>query len=91
MVQFGENFLSGKTNDLSTVASDVKEWQDVVITVNNRKAKIRMNDREVFSAQYDQSSGFITGFGFISNGLPEVDFVSLQTLDGKMIYSNDFE
>jgi hypothetical protein len=91
MVQFGENFLSGKANDFSGIATNVNEWQDVVITIENRKAKIRINDKEVFSTQYNQSSGLITGLGFISNGLPEVDFVSLQTLDGKNIYSNDFE
>lgn len=91
MVQFGEDFLSGKTNDLSAMATDVRNWQDVVITVRDRKAKITINDQEVFSTQYDTSSGLITGLGFISNGLPEVDFVSLQTLDGKSIYSNNFD
>jgi hypothetical protein len=91
MTQFGENFLSGKTNDLSAMATNVNEWQDVVVTVHNKKAKIRINDKDVFSTQYNQPSGLITGLGFISNGLPEVDFVSLQTLDGQSIYDNDFE
>jgi transcriptional regulator with XRE-family HTH domain len=90
MAQFGEIFLSGKTNDFSAIATNVNEWQDVIITVQNRRASIRMNGREVFSTQYNKPSGLITGLGFISNGLPEVDFVKLQTLDGKTIYSNDF-
>jgi hypothetical protein len=91
MLQFGEHFLSGKTNDFSAIATNLKEWQDVVVTVQNRKAKIRINNNEVFSTQYKEPSGLITGLGFISNGLPEVDFVSLQNIDGKNIYSNDFE
>ncbi|HLG39286.1 MAG TPA: hypothetical protein VI461_06445 [Chitinophagaceae bacterium] len=89
--QFGENFLSGKTNDLSAMGTDVKEWQDVEIFVKNKKVTVRINKIEVLSTQYDQSSGMITGLGFLSNGLPEVDFVSLKTPDGKDIYSNDFE
>jgi hypothetical protein len=89
--QFGENFLSGKTNDLSAIATNINEWQDVVITVQNKRAKVWINDKEVFSTQYNQSAGLITGLGFISSGLPEVDFVSLRTLDGRNIYSNDFE
>ena len=89
--QFGENILSGKANDLSALGTDVKEWQDVEIVVKNKKVTIRMNKKEVLSTQYDQPSGMITGLGFLSNGLPEVDFVSLKTPDGKDIYSNDFE
>jgi hypothetical protein len=91
MLQFGERFLSGKTNDFSAMATNLKEWQDVVVTVQNLKAKIRINNKEVFSTQYKEPSGLITGLGFISNGLPEVDFVNLQNIDGKNIYSNDFE
>jgi hypothetical protein len=91
MVQFGENFLSGKTNDLSAISANVNNWQDVIITVQNRKAKISINGEKVFSTQYNESSGLITGLGFISNGLPEVDFVNLQTSEGKTIYSNQFE
>jgi hypothetical protein len=89
--QFGETILSGKTNDLSNLGTDVKQWQDVEIVVQNKKVTIRINKTEVFSAQYSQPSGLITGLGFLSNGLPEVDFVSLKTPEGKDIYSNDFE
>jgi hypothetical protein len=89
--QFGETILNGKTNDLSALCSAIKEWQEVEIVVKNKKATVRINKTEVLTAQYDQSSGMITGLGFLSNGLAEVDFVSLKTLDGKDIYSNDFE
>ena len=88
--QFGETILSGKTHDLSTMGTDVREWQDVEIVVKNRRVSIRINKTEVLSAAYNQSSGMITGLGFLSNGLPQVDFVSLKTPDGKDIYNNDF-
>jgi hypothetical protein len=89
--QFGETILNGKTNDLSNFGMDVKEWQDVEIIVKDKKVTIRINNTEVLTTQYQQSSGMITGLGFISNGLPEVDSVSLKTLDGKDIYLNDFQ
>lgn len=88
--QFGENYLSGKTNDLSAFGSNVKDWQDIEFTIKNKQVSIKINNAQVYSGKYDQSSGLITGLGFISNGLPEVDFVSLQTLDGEDIYSADF-
>ena len=89
--QFGETILNGKTNDLSALGSSVKEWQDVEIIVKDKKVTVRINKTEVLSASYNESSGMITGLGFLSNGLAEVDFVSLKTMDGKNIYSNDFE
>lgn len=89
--QFSENYLDGKTHDLSALGMDIKAWQDAELVVNHKKASIRINGTEVFSAAYQQSGGLITGLGFISNGLCEVDFVELKTVDGKDIYSNDFE
>ena len=89
--QFGDVLFNGKTADLSGLAADVKNWQDVEFIVRDRKVSININNAEVFSAAYKESSGLITGLGFISNGLVEVDFVNLQTLDGKDIYHNDFE
>jgi hypothetical protein len=89
--QFGETILNGKTHDLSLMGTDVKEWQDVEVIVKDRKVTVRINKKDVLSAGYNQSSGMITGLGFLSNGLPEVDFVSLRTPDGKDIYANDFE
>jgi hypothetical protein len=89
--QFGETILNGKSNDLSALGMDVKEWQDVEIIVKNRKVTVKINKMAVLATQYDQSSGMITGLGFLSNGLPEVDFVTLKTLDGKNVYSNEFK
>ena len=91
ITQFGENFRSGKTNDLSALANDLNEWQDIELLVKNKTAVIRINNKEVLSTTYRESAGLITGLGFISNGLAAVDFVELKTLDGKAIYINSFE
>lgn len=91
ITRFGENFRSGKSNDFSALATDPKIWQDVELTVKSKNVVIRINNKEVFSTTYQESAGLITGLGFISNGLVEVDFVEMKTLDGKDIYRNDFE
>jgi hypothetical protein len=89
--QFGDNILSGKTHDLSGLGMDVRTWQNLEMEVKNKKVSIRINNVEVFSAAYEKSCGLITGLGFISNGLCAVDFIQLKTVDGKDIYSNDFD
>lgn len=85
--QFGENHLSGKTYDFSALGANVRAWQNVELTVKNKVVSIRINGKDAFSATYRQSCGLITGLGFISNELCEVDGVELKTLDGKSIYS----
>ena len=88
---YGENFIEGKNNDLSALGLDLKEWQNVELIVQNKKVSININGKLVFTCSYQQHAGLITGLGFISTGLCEVDIVDFQTLDGKIIYKNDFE
>jgi hypothetical protein len=87
---FGEHYLSGKTNDLSGFGCDVTQWQDYEMEIRNRVATVRINNKEVFKKQYTNSVGFITGIGFASNGLMEIDYVDLKGLDGKIVYSSTF-
>jgi hypothetical protein len=84
--QFGENNLNGKSSDLSGLGSDVRRWQNVEFTVKNKNATISIDGAKVFSARYNSSCGLITGIGFISNGLCEVDSLNMKTIAGKDIY-----
>jgi len=85
--EFGEQTLDGKSADLSGLGANLREWQDMEFSVRDKKVHIRINGADVLTSAYTQSSGLITGLGFISNGLCEVAFVDLQTADGKAIYS----
>jgi len=84
--QFGENELNGKTTDLSALGSNVRTWQNVEFRVQDKNATISINGTKVFSAVYHRSCGLITGIGFISNGLCEVDSLAMETIEGKEIY-----
>jgi hypothetical protein len=91
MAEFGEKFVSGKEKDLSALGIDIRNWQNVEVTVENKNATIRFNDKVVYTSAYTESNGLITGLGFISNELCEVDYVKMETLDGKVIYANSFD
>ena len=84
--QLGENELNGKTTDLSALGSNVRTWQNVEFRVQDKNATISINGTKVFSAVYHRSCGLITGIGFISNGLCEVDSLAMETIEGKEIY-----
>lgn len=87
---FGERAIHGQETDLSSVAYDVREWTNLELQVRNKRVTIKINDQEAFSSTYQHSLNMITGLSFISNGLCEVDHVSLAGLDGKTFYQNDF-
>lgn len=87
MAQFGENFLDGKTNDLSALATNVDEWHDYEISIKDKMATVYIDNKKVFERKYRESSGMITGLGFISNGLCEVNSVELKGGNGKVFYS----
>ena len=90
MAEFGENFLSGKNNDLSALGYDLTEWVDVEWVVKNRQVTMSLNGKVVLETSYKQDVGFITGIAFISNGLPEIDHIELKGLDGSVVYADDF-
>ena len=85
--QFGENELNGRTSDLSGLGADLREWQEMEFTVRDKKVSIAINGKQTYANAYTQSAGLITGLGFISNGISEVQLVDLKTGDGRMIYS----
>jgi hypothetical protein len=69
----------------------VSQWTDIEIAVNKKVVTIRINDQVVYTTRFTTDTRHLTGIGYISNGLMEVDDVELAGLDGKVMYKNDFE
>lgn len=88
IAQFGDNFLNGKTHDLSGLGTDITSYQNLSLVVKDRKATVSINDVPAYTATYQASGGLITGLGFISNGLCTVDSVDLRTGDGRPIITS---
>lgn len=91
LIKFGEQLMRGNDNDLSPISFDVTQWTDIEITVKDRIAVVKLNDKEVFSTQFTTDTKYLTGLGYISNGLCEVDKAELIGLDGEVMYQDHFE
>lgn len=89
-LQFGERYLSGKNVDLSSLGCDPLQWVNVELTVRDKNVTVTIDGEPVFSMSYEHTTGLITGFGFMSNGLCEIDFVDLRGEDGQVVYQHDF-
>lgn len=90
-LRFGLREFKGEETDLSPIAYDVTQWTDVELTVRNKQVSIKIAGREAFTASYQNSLKFITGLSFISNGLCEVDHVTLTGPDGKIFCKENFD
>lgn len=89
-IAFGEQVKKGRDTDLSPITFELSEWTDIEIRVKNKVAVVKINNKEVFSTRYTAETRYLAGFGYISNGLCEVDRVELCGLDGKVMYKNEF-
>ncbi|MBN9383034.1 MAG: hypothetical protein J0H74_19915 [Chitinophagaceae bacterium] len=90
LIEFGEQVMQGINTDLLPISFDVYQWTDIEITVKNKVATIKINDKEVFSTRFTTDTKNLAGLGYISNGLCEVDRAELTGLDGKTLYKNEF-
>ncbi|MBA4852855.1 hypothetical protein [Emticicia sp. BO119] len=88
--KISEHEIRGKTTDLSPFGCDLMQWQDLEIRVINKNVTIYLAHKKIFEKPYEQSLGLIAGIGFTSNGICEVDKVSLEDLKGRVVYGSGF-
>jgi hypothetical protein len=84
--QFGNQAIDGKSNDLSPLACDVHQWHRLEIVDRQRQVTIAIDGRTVMKKTYSVPAGLITGLGFHSNGLCQVDSIRLADVNGKEVY-----
>lgn len=90
-VKIGEDYKTGKDNDLSAFGTNIHEWQKVSLSVENKTAKIYLNEKQIYETEFEQDFGKIVGLDYRFSGLGEVDYVRLKDLEGKPVYQDLFE
>jgi hypothetical protein len=87
-LMFTNFYTSGKQSDLSAFGVDFNSFVKVRVESKNRKAKIFINDKLVYSVDKDIIKSKIIGFDFTFQGTGSVDYVKLS--NGKVNYEDDF-
>jgi hypothetical protein len=85
---FTNFYASGKQEDLSAFGVDFSSFVKVRIECQNRKAKIFINDKLVYSVNKDIIKAKIIGFDYTFQGTGSVDYVKLS--NGKVNYEDNF-
>ncbi|SHM15342.1 hypothetical protein [Mucilaginibacter sp. OK098] len=85
---FTNYYASGKRVDLSAFGVDFSSFVKVRIETANRKAKIFLNDKLVYSVGEDIIKAKIIGIDYTFQGTGSVDYVKLS--NDKVNYEDDF-
>lgn len=85
---FTNYYASGKQVDLSAFGVDFNSFVKVRIETANRKAKIFLNDKLVYSVGEDIIKAKIIGIDYTFQGTGSVDYVKLS--NSKVNYEDDF-
>ncbi len=86
---FTNFYTSGKQEDLSAFGVDFNSFVKVRVESKNRKAKIFINDKLVYSVNHDIIKSKIIGFDLQFQGTGSVDYVKLS--NGKVNYEDNFK
>jgi len=88
--KIGENYADGKNKDLSLLGCNIYQWQNLEITIHNKKAEVMLNGKSVLHLKYVQDFGKLVGIIYTFDGLGSVDFISVSDANGKTVYQDDF-
>lgn len=90
-VSIGENYVSGRDNDLSAFGCDLSGWQDITLEVKEKNVKVFINGKEIFSTSFTSNMGKLHGLHFLFHGCGAVDNIQLFNADNQLVYRDSFE
>jgi len=83
-----DNYLDGRSNDLSSFAADLANWTNVKIEVKNRVMKVLLNDKLIREEVYKEDAGEVVGFRFSFLGAGAVKNLKLTDANGVIQYKD---
>lgn len=90
-LKISEKRISGKTNDLTILGTNVYEWQNLEITVTNKVLTMKRNGTILYQDSYQDTIGTIKEITYIFNGIGTIDNVVLKDANGSITYADDFD
>ncbi len=90
-VRVGDVIYNGKTQDLTSMTTNMYQWNDFEISTIDKNVIIKLNGREVFSTSYEDAIGGIMEISYFFNGLGMIDDVELTDEQGEIKFSDDLE
>lgn len=90
-VMLNDVYLRGKEHDLSAFGIDFSDFKAININIKEKKVTVYVDDKEIYSGQYNESIGKLVGIRFRFLGAGEVSYLHItEELNGNIIINDDF-
>ena len=86
----GQSYLSGRNLDLSAFGTDVRDWQELTLNVEDKLMTIFLNGVPIFEQRFSEDLGKVTGVDYRFPGLGDVDYLRFKTIDKVLVYEEEF-
>ncbi len=86
----GGSYMSGRNNDLSAFGTDVHDWQELDLTVEDKQATIFLNGAPILEQRFSEDFGDVVGVDYRFSGLGDVDYLRLRRIDGSLVFEEEF-
>ncbi len=90
-LKIGERHFDGKENDLSKFGSEIYDWQTLDLSIENKFAKLTLNDNPIFDIGYEKNFGSLVGLIYTFKGTGSIEFVRLTDINDAIVYEDQFD
>ena len=87
---FSDVYISGKSNDLTTMAMDAFLWQEVGVKASNGKYQLLINNKVAQEGSYSKKLGELKEVDFFFNGIGSIDEIRISDSTDKSFVSQNF-
>ncbi len=88
--KFGQKYVAGKNNDLSAFGTDLNNWNDIKLIIDNKLVTVFLNGKEIFKTAFENSNGEIKGVYYRFAGSGAIDYARLYDNNDKLVYAEEF-
>ncbi len=90
-LKISEEVFSGRYDDLSALARDLKNWTTICIKLESKQVTVQYNSSDILKQQYQNTLGKLLGFYFRFYGTGSLREVSIRnSKENSLIYKGNF-
>lgn len=87
---FADKLLKGTETDLSAFGVNFEDYVKLRLEVKNKSVQVLINDHSALKTDFKSDAGKVIGFVYRFAGTGAVDYLHVNSVDGKEILSEDF-
>lgn len=89
-LKIGDNLKDGMNNNMASFKINTQDWNIFYVIVDNKKAKIYINNELIFEGSYNAPNGKIVGIENMFKGCGMLDYIKIKDLKTEQVFFDDF-